>query len=62
MTKRGKEDMYTHEPILKSAIDVFTEINERINSLIDCSARDFDILNANFKDRRSFERNPSTFR
>ena len=50
MTKRGKEDMHTHEPILKSAIDVFTEINERINSLIDCSARDFDILNANFKE------------
>ncbi|MBN1596952.1 MAG: hypothetical protein JW894_01555 [Bacteroidales bacterium] len=35
--------------VLKKPVMVFTDINSRINSLIDCSAKDFNTLNDNFQ-------------
>jgi hypothetical protein len=35
--------------ILEDAISVFDEVNSKIDSLIDCSVKDFEILNSNFK-------------
>jgi hypothetical protein len=37
------------ESTLEFAINLFTDINQRINSLIACSAKDFDTLNQSFK-------------
>lgn len=41
------------ELILGKAVNVFSDVNTRINSLIDCSAKDFDTLNQGFKDYHS---------
>jgi hypothetical protein len=36
--------------IIREAVAVFNKINQKIKSLIDCSARDFEILNLSFKE------------
>ncbi len=38
------------ELIIEQAVSVFTNINDKINSLISCSAKDFDTLNQSFKE------------
>lgn len=38
------------KPVLSKAISVFSDINVRIHSLIECSAKDFDILNHGFRE------------
>lgn len=35
--------------VLEEAINIFDEVNEKINGLIDCSVKDFETLNSNFK-------------
>lgn len=35
--------------ILEDAINIFAKVNSKINGLIDCSVKDFVILNSNFK-------------
>jgi hypothetical protein len=39
-----------NELILGKAVNVFSDVNARINLLIDCSAKDFETLNQGFKD------------
>jgi hypothetical protein len=38
------------ELIIEKAVEVFGNINQKIKSLIDCSAKDFDTLNQSFKE------------
>jgi hypothetical protein len=45
------------ESILEQALKVFSDINLRINSLIDCSAKDFDTLNLSFREYHSTIKN-----
>ncbi len=45
-----QEKTLDSKTILEKALSVFTDINARIHSLIDCSARDFDTLNQGFKE------------
>lgn len=45
-----KKDQQNLELIIEKAVAVFTSINQKIKSLIDCSARDFDTLNQSFKE------------
>jgi hypothetical protein len=44
------ENKFNSEIILEQALVVFNDINKRINSLIDCSAKDFDVLNQSFRE------------
>ncbi len=39
----------TNKKILEDAIHIFEKVNTKINGLIDCSVKDFVILNTNFK-------------
>jgi hypothetical protein len=41
-TKNGKK-------VLEEAINIFDEVNGKIDGLIDCSVKDFETLNSNFK-------------
>ncbi|MBN1115900.1 MAG: hypothetical protein JXA77_01750 [Bacteroidales bacterium] len=40
---------YSIKEVLKKAILIFDEVRSKIDSLIDCSVKDFEILNSNFK-------------
>ena len=39
----------TGEKVLEEAIILFDNVNKKIDGLIDCSVKDFEILNSNFK-------------